>query len=313
VSRTIRFTWKDFPVQLIIDPGLAGRTKARLGKVNDITLRAAFPGIADEHAVIAKAVAGVPTLVAIDAIDMVATLQAPDDRYEKMSLSPSSAKPADVVLARHLFKTAAAATEEILDKFVDFAAVIQRHPQAGIGKRASEWPAQLVPGNRRKPLRISFRTLTIRFPSPPLAGLAPGTVRTIARRITAGEQPPLGWRTYRRAVLLSARMGQETNAVVEATTAVEVAVEQTLRIREPRLAPILQSSSTNAQLTTLANVVFGQGFDAAHPKPYTSIKELIGERNRIVHEGKSATISDKTMRMWLGDVRLLLEWMDAQL
>ncbi len=282
--------------------------------MNDVTLRADFPGIADEHAAIAEEDAGVPILIAVDAINMVATLQAPDDRYEKMPSSASSATPADIALARHLFKKAASATEEILDRFVDFAALIQRHPQAGIGKKPTEWPAQLFPGNKRKALTISFRTLTIWFPSPPLAGgLAPGTVRTIARRITAGEQPPLAWRIYRRAVLLSGRMGQETNAVVEATTAVEVGVEQTLRTKEPRLAPILQSTSTNAQLTTLASVVFGQSFDAAHPKPYASIKKLIEVRNGIVHEGKSPTIDYKTMRTWLGDVRLLLEWLDTQL
>ena len=137
---------------------------------------------------------------------------------------------------------------------------------------------------------------------------------------------PLGlaWRLFRRARQLGEEEDSLSEAIVVATTALEVGLTRALvskaasrsqseKIRRAELAVLLGTIPPNSKKTDWSTLLLGASLKTAAPADFNVADGMRQERNQIVHDGTPPTSTWAEFRRQLDAVRRSLEWIEARL
>lgn len=104
-------------------------------------------------------------------------------------------------------------------------------------------------------------------------------------------------------------------AILEAAIAVEVGIDAAYRRvgkGQPHIDLLIKYVRLEDQLKAGAGAVFGRSYAEVDAKGHEQIRQLLKERNDIVHEGGSGQLAEADLGEKLNAVRELLTWLDSQ-
>jgi hypothetical protein len=307
--------------QWVISPDLAGQKDVVLGEVDGVLLRADFPAPPDDYAWVLAGTPEKPELIGIRNFWLRAYLSTPLDTHPSIDdqRQPTEEEIAEAI---RLYDIATAAAEKVLTNFLDMAAARHKRflgrPASGLERQArlEGTQARLYIGEPPKVAKVGQPMRTRAFVHQAnTPALATADVAEISAAITAGQPPDLAWQLYGRAHRLFVLEQDHRQAILDAAIAVEVAIDGTYRRvgkGQPHIELLIKYVRLEDQLKAGAAAVFGKSYADVDPKAHEQIKELLKERNDIVHEGASGQLEAADLSKKLSAVQALLTWLDLQ-
>jgi len=310
---TARITWQVKVTNLMVEPGLAG-TSVQLDDRDGVVVSLAFGDAIDRTRVagdcperpVAYAYsygwAGGAEGLSYSEVEVVAEIST--------DVAPVEGPGFDDQVVR-LRRRGFAAANSALTRFVDLLASVGDHPlfalveplpQQHMGQLTLGAPPQHV-GVGHDPVYLTAYAIPEPVPS--------GTVSGVAQQVAQGDRPSLAWELWLDANRRLRLQEDSRHAIVSAASAVEIGTRRGLVLHDPSPVAELLVETTRANdrlLKHVSQAILGKRFLDDDKDSYDLIRELLEDRNDLVHKGELP--DPERLPKQLRAVRLLLLWLD---